>query len=102
MNKEEILSKSREEKNDEGIKYLEDKGRKFGEIGFSAIIIFLVIYNLIKGLNSYSVFSIFWAYLALKYYGKYKILKEKEYLIGMIAGTIASLGSLFNYIWTTI
>ena len=102
MNKEDILAKIRQEKNDEGMKYIENKGRKFGVMGFTAIIIFIIIYNLINGLDSYSVFSIFWSYAALESYGKYKILKEKTYLIATIAGIIASLGSLVNYIFTTI
>ncbi len=102
MNKDEILAKSRQEKNDEGMKNLENKGRKVGVIGFSAIIIFVIIYNFVKGLNSYSVFSIFWSYTALEGYGKYKILKERKYLTATIAGTIASLGFLISYILTTI
>lgn len=102
MNKEEILVKSRQEKNDEGIRYLENKGRRFGVMGFSAIIIFIVIYNLINGLNSYSAFSIFWSYIALEGYGKYKISKERKYLTITILGIITSLGYLISYILTTI
>ena len=102
MNKEEVLVKSRQEKNDEGIKYLETKGRGVGIIGFFAIIIFIVIYNFINGQNSYSVFSIFWSYIALEGYGKYKILKERKYLTTAIAGIVASIGFLISYILTTI
>ncbi|WAG67950.1 DUF6442 family protein [Clostridium estertheticum] len=84
------------------MEYLKTKGRGIGVIGFIAIIIFVVIYNFINGLDSYSVFSIFWSYIALDGYGKYKILKEKKYLTTAIAGIVASIGFLISYILTTI
>ena len=101
MDKNEILEKSRQEKTDEGVTYAENKGRRYGEIGFCLLIIALIIYNGIKGLDSYLPMSLLWAYLAAQDLGKYQARRERRFLWGIVFGAIASLCFLLCYVLRT-
>ena len=49
MNRDEILQRSRAEKEDEGNTFLENRGRRFGVVGFCAMYILLVVFNFATG-----------------------------------------------------
>ena len=102
MNKEDILEKSRKEKEDEGKQYAENKGRTIGVKAMSAMFIIVIVYNLLKGLNPYAVFALFWTYLGFEAYGKYKITRGKAEKTSAIAGIIAGVVFLIDYILTTM
>lgn len=104
MNKEEILEKSRESHIDEGMEYAENQGRKIGFITLTLLYSFLIIFNLFFGESStyHAVSSLFWAVIAAGGYGKYSFLKRKVYLVIVIAGSIASVLSLVNYVLITL
>ena len=49
MNRDEILQRSRAEKEDEGNTFLENRGRRFGVVGFCTMYILLVVFNFATG-----------------------------------------------------
>lgn len=102
MNKEEILKKSREEGNDEGLLEAENNGRKLGYMVFSLVFIFILIINFLNGKSSYAPMAMFWAFLAAEAYPKFKFTKQKVYLISTFAGTIASVAYLMSFVFETI
>ena len=104
MTKEEILEKNRQSQEDEGIEYAENQGRKIGFIAFSLLFVFLSLFNLFFGESStyHAISSLFWAFIAAEGYGKYHFLKRKVYLVTVIAGSIASILSVANYVLTTL
>ena len=53
MEKQDILEKSRREKTDEGVTYAENAGRRYGMIAFCLLNSAVILYNLVKGLDSY-------------------------------------------------
>jgi len=102
MKKDEILAKSRKEGKDEGTIYAQNKGRGFGVVGLSLIFIFVAIFNFVNGISSYSVFALFFGFLAMEAYGKYTVIKQKAYLVTAISGGFAAVVNLVNYVLTTV
>lgn len=104
MNKEEILERSRQSLKDEGMEYAENQGRKIGFVAFVLLFAFLGIFNLFFGETStyHAISSLFWVFVAGEAYGKYRFVRKKEYLITAIAGSIAAILSVVNYILTTL
>ena len=98
MNKEEILLKSRKENNDEGLKVAENKGREIGMAAFCIVFIFVVLFNFFNGIDSTASMAMFWEFLAAEAYPKYRFTKNKTYLVTTIAGGIASILNLVNYV----
>ena len=76
MDRDEILRRSRAEKEDEGNTFLENKGRRWGMVGFCAMTIVLLVFNLATGQNSYSVLAMFWSYIALEAWAKYRVSRR--------------------------
>lgn len=104
MNKKEILERSRQLHQDEGMEYAESQGRKIGFVAFCILFLFLAIFNLFYGesVTFHAISSLFWAFIAGESYGKYRFTKTKLYLVSVIAGSIASFLSIVNYIITTL
>lgn len=98
MNREEILEKSRNEKKDEGMIEAENKGRRIGITAFSAVFIFIILFNFINGQPSYAPMAMFWAFAAAEAYPKYKFTNKKDYLVTAIAGAVASIGFLACFV----
>lgn len=98
MNKEEILKKSREQKEDEGVAYAEDKGRRYGVMGFCAVFIVIIFFNLFTGQNNFVPNSMFFAYLAAEAYGKYRLDRKKAFMTTTVFGAIASVLFLICHI----
>lgn len=96
--KQEILAKSRLEKKDEGVEFAQNKGRGIGISGMMIVFVFLMLYNLVKGKDNDAIFALFWTYTGLESYGQYKIRKEKALLVAGIAGMIAGVTYLINYV----
>lgn len=102
VNKEDILAKSRKEKNDEGLIAAENQGRKIGIAAFCFVFIFILLFNFITGQASSSAVALFWAFFAAEAYPKYKFTSESHYLLIVIGGTIASIAALANYVLTVL
>ena len=93
MNKDEILKKSREQKEDEGVIHTENKCRVFGFMGLSIMMAILaIIFVFIGGANMNVPFSMWCAYLGAEGFGKYSTSKNKSQLIvGIITSLAAAL-----------
>ncbi len=102
MKKEEILAKSRKEKNDEGFIAARNHGQKIGIGAFCLVFAFIVIFDFFNGQSSYAPLAMFWAFLAAEAYPQYKFTQNKAYLITVIAGTIACIASLGSVVITTL
>lgn len=102
MNREEILLKSRQEKNDEGMTAAETEGRKIGMTTFCIVFIIITIFNFFNGQSNYAPMAMFWAFVAAEAYPKYRFTKNKAFLISTIAGGIASVFSIANLVLTTL
>lgn len=102
MDRNEILTRNKECKpKDEGIEHVENKSRRYGEIGFMVVFMLLVFYNFAKGLPIYDLLAIFWGYLGMSYVYKYRIFKTKAYLVTAICGMIAAVVFLLDYVLQT-
>lgn len=98
MNKEEILNKSRQEKSDEGIDFIENKGRKLGFTLFVCVYVFILAFNAEMGRSSYELYSLCLTFLSAQSIQKYKFTRKKRYLIVSIVGIIAAIVTLGKYI----
>lgn len=98
MKKEEILSKSRQEKKDEGIEFTENKGRKLGFIIFICIYVFILAFNAEVGRSSYELYALCLTFLSSESILKYKFTHKNRYLIISIICIIATISSLGKYI----
>ena len=91
MDREEILRRSRAEKEDEGNTFLENKGRRWGMVGFCAMTIVLLVFNLAAGQNSCSVLAMFWSYIALEAWAKYRVSRRHTFLTVAVLAAFRSL-----------
>lgn len=98
MEREEILRRSRAEKEDEGSTFLENKGRRFGVAGFCLMFIVLLVFNCVTGQSSYSIHALFWCYISLEAWGKYRLSRQKGFLTTGILAAVASLCFLACYV----
>ena len=100
MNKEEILEKSRKSNYDEGMEHAENQGRKIGYIVFMLLFACLVIFSLVFWQigTLYAVASLFWVFMGVEAYAKYRFSKKKVYLVTAVAGSLASVCFVANYI----
>lgn len=101
MEKQDILEKSRQEKSDEGVTYAENRGRRYGMIAFGLLNAAVIVYNLVKGLDSYLPLALFWGYMAADGLGKYQVRRERNSLWMVVFGAIASLCFLLCYVLRT-
>jgi hypothetical protein len=101
MKKEEILEMSRDEKKDEGVEYANNAGRKIGVVAMMSVFCFLMAYNLIKGLDNYAVFALFWIYTGFESYGRYRVTGGKAVLTAAVLGIVAGVAFLICYILAT-
>lgn len=102
MNRDEILAKSRKEKNDEGLREAQNKGRRIGTAAFACMVIVILIFDMIQGKDSYSVLAIFWAYIAAQNYPLYRFTNKSSYLLATIMSTVVALAFLVAYIISVV
>lgn len=102
MNKEEILSKSRQSNKDEGLEYIENKGRKIGYLIFICIFAFIVIFNAFIGQKSDAVSALFWTFGVAENITKYQFTHEKKNLILAIGFLITTIFSLTNFVLSSL
>lgn len=104
MTKEEILSKSRTEKDDEGVKYCELQEIKLGFYWMSLVYGIVAMVNLLiaflKGsemLGFYVASSLYFCFLSSQAYTKYRFTAEKKWKIYVITNAMASVGFFANW-----
>ncbi|MCC0638340.1 MULTISPECIES: DUF6442 family protein [unclassified Clostridioides] len=98
MNKEEILNKSRQSRKDEGLEYVENKGRKIGYIAFTCVFCFIVIFNAFIGQKSYTVAALFWTFIVAESIAKYQFTRKKQYIFVATFSLIVTITSLINFV----
>ena len=101
MDKNEILEKSRKENRDEGVAYAEQTGRRYGEVVFCLLIILVLLYNIVKGLDNSLPMSLLWGYLAAAALGRYQSRRGRYALVTLVCSAIASLCFLLCYVLRT-
>jgi hypothetical protein len=94
MDKEEILKKSREQKEDEGTVYADNKGYRYGVIGFCSVFIIIMFFNIFTKQNNFVPYSMFFAYMSAEAYGKYRAVKTKARMVTIVLAAIASVAFL--------
>ena len=102
MNKDEILKKSRQQKNDEGMEHAENSGRKFGFAAFTFVFIFILIFSFFMGIQNYAIFALYWTFIAAESIPKYRFTNNKTYLIIAIAGFIAAIAFLLRFLMVSV
>lgn len=98
MDREEILRRSRAEKEDEGSTFAENRGRRFGVAGFCILYILLVVFNLATSQSSYSIHALFWCYISLEAWGKYRTSRRRAFLSTTVLAAVSSLCFLACYV----
>lgn len=97
MRKEEILEKSKKTGIDEREEMIETDSSNLGLITVLAMVVIFGIWNLVHGVKSYEVVSIFTGYLATTSFYKYKKLGEKRFLISGIIGAVATIAGIIAF-----
>jgi hypothetical protein len=90
MKKEEILSKSRNEHNDERLLTIETEALSVGLVTVLAFVAIFGLWNLAHGIKSYELSAIFTGYIATAGFYRYKKLQAKRQLVVGIFGTVAT------------
>lgn len=98
MDKEEILRKSREEKQDEGLEYANNRGRELGISAMSVVMIVLVFVNVTNNESIYAVLGMYWTYLGFEALGQYRVVKERTMLVSSVAGVFAGVAFVLCHI----
>ena len=99
--KEEILAKSRQLQQDEGIEYAVTQGAKKGNyyaieiIGFPLLVLSLVTWQL---LAIYALSSVILASWFGEFFAKYRILRQKRYLIAAICFGLLEIGAVVLFV----
>lgn len=102
MDKEEILRRSRAEKEDEGETYAANKGRRAGVIAFCLVFIVIILFDFLTEQNSYAPLAMFWAYIAAEGWGKYRASGTKAHLWVVIFGGVGAVCWLACYLLTVV
>lgn len=102
MDREEILKRSRAEKEDEGVTYAENKGRRVGVIAFCLVFVIIAVFDFLMEQNSYAPFAMFWAYIAAEGWGKYRASGSRTHLWVVVCGGVSAVGWLACYILTVV
>ena len=104
MDKNEILEKSRKDNQlrDEGVLHAQEKGRKWGVVGFLSLLIAVQIYQLVLGLDTNLPQAFFMGYISCEALGEYGFRRKKSYLGLGIVAALACVLNLAVYIKHTL
>ncbi len=98
MNKEEILERSRQEQNDEGMIDAQNKGNKLGIIIFTALFCFFAVFNFVFDQNNDLLMIMFGSFIVAEAFEKYRFTGKKKFLPWMIGGIFVILLFSIHYI----
>lgn len=102
MDREEILKRSRAEKEDEGETYAANKGRRTGVAAFCMVFIIIIVFNIITGQSNYMPFAMFWAYIAAEGWGKYRASGTRACQWTAILGGVGAVCWLAAYVLSVL
>jgi hypothetical protein len=100
MNKEEVLERSRNAGQDEGMIYAENEGAKRGYLYLETVGLPLLIFAYLtrQFVVVYAIFTLYSAYSFGQFLTNYQQLKQKRYLVGAILfGAIS--GVIFGFLF---
>lgn len=98
MKKEEILAKSRAEKQDEGVEYIANKGMHYGVKAMSVVTIALVLFNFWQGKPNDMIFAVYWIYAGFELIGKYRASRKRTWLFCGVLGVITGITFGITYV----
>jgi hypothetical protein len=102
MDRDEILRRNKEcNPKDEGVVHIEDRARRYGEVGMCIVFILLILYKLVRGIPANDILALFWAYMGVGSVYKYRACKTKSYLVSAVCGTVAAVAFLLAYVLQT-
>lgn len=102
MDRDEILNRNKANKQkDEREQYIEDKAKRYGEIGLCIVFILLIGYKFYRGIPANDLLAMFWGYLGLGFVYKYRAHAKNASLVSAICGMIASVSFLIAYVIQT-
>ncbi|MCH4161053.1 MAG: DUF6442 family protein [Bifidobacterium sp.] len=100
MDRNETLSRSRKEDNDEGFLHSGDRGRYAGELAFAAAFIIINGFNLVRGVDvtyTLPLWALFFAFLSVKWMPLYRFTRSVRYLALSIVTLILAAGFIVAY-----
>ena len=97
MNRDEILAKSRAEKEDEGMQHEEHRAESRSLRTILLIAAVVVFYDIYRGQTNHAVYAITWANVAVSYFSRYRFTKKKSDLLLPILATFSCILSLITY-----
>ncbi len=102
MDREEVLARSRQANEDEGVEFIANKGRRYGVAGMAIMFLVLGAFNLWQGQDCYQISAMFWCYLGLEAYGMYKGNDDKVRLSAAVMGILVGILSAIMYAITVL
>ena len=90
MKKEEILAKSRAEKQDEGKAYIAGKGRYYGVVAMAVMFIVLMVFNWTQGQRNDILCAMWWTYAGFEALGKCRA-GDMAFVIAAVFGIAAGI-----------
>ena len=97
MSKDEILKKSREQKEDEGVMHTENAGRRYGFIGLSITLAAYMLLVVFEGGNFVIPISFWCAFTGAECFGRYKTNSKKSELLGGVVLTLSAIAFFLSY-----
>ena len=102
MTKEEILRRSRNERNDEGNEYAAQKGLKYGYISFGLISMIIIIADAFGGSDMrafYAVSALIWGFFSTINFESARFKHNKTLILASILGALTAILSLIRYFY---
>lgn len=98
MSKDEILRKSREQNEDEGVIHADNSGKKYGFIGLTIMLAFYMVLAVFCG-GIFTVPMSFWcAFTGAECFGRYKVTSQKSKLLGGFILCLAAVTFFLSYL----
>ena len=69
-----------------------------GVIGFCAMSIVLIVFNLATSQNSYSVLAMFWSYISLEAWAKYRASRRRTFLTSAVLAAFSAIAFLVCHV----
>ena len=80
MDKEKILAKSREENYDEGVEYRLEQNEKHAMSLLMVLVFSIAVVNFFVKRSTSEILMVYFSYMAMHHYGRYKVLEDKKIL----------------------
>lgn len=107
MDKEKILSKSRQSQQDEGLQFANTQGNKIGHTFFTGVFAVLIVSATFFAQTNqvgtiHALIALYLTFWTGEAYAKYKFFNKKSHLVASFIGTIAVIINSIAYILTIL